>query len=160
MAGDIGGGWHFFIKGVNRNQVDIRPTRKPKQIIGSRVVTSVTIVESMDETNKKKYEEEYMKHRKEQYKKQSMQPKFEFYLYNDAGRIIKQRLSIHEIQQILLQQSQNLGLKQLGWLIGRNMTNLVTATSTSKLPLNMTVPKKDILTTLMNTAKVSPATTP
>ena len=36
-------------------------------------------------------------------------PKFEFYLYNDAGRIIKQYLSIHEIQQILLQQSQNLG---------------------------------------------------
>ena len=38
-------------------------------------------------------------------------PKFEFYLYNDAGRIIKQYLSIHEIQQILLQQSQNLGDK-------------------------------------------------
>ena len=39
-------------------------------------------------------------------------PKFEFYLYNDAGRIIKQYLSIHEIQQILLQQSQNLGDKK------------------------------------------------
>merc|ERR1712083_55500 len=37
---------------------------------------------------------------------------------------------------------------------------LVTATSTSKLPPNMTVPKKDILTTLMNTAKIPPATTP
>ena len=36
-------------------------------------------------------------------------PKFEFYLYNDAGTIIKQHLSIHEIQQILLQQSQSLG---------------------------------------------------
>ena len=42
-------------------------------------------------------------------KKADKTPKFEFYLYNDAGRIIKQYLSIHEIQQILLQQSQTLG---------------------------------------------------
>ena len=44
-------------------------------------------------------------------KRKDKTPKFEFYLYNDAGRIIKQYLSIHEIQQILLQQSQNLGEK-------------------------------------------------
>ena len=42
-------------------------------------------------------------------KKKDKTPRFEFYLYNDTGRIIKQYLSIHEIQQILLQQSQNLG---------------------------------------------------
>ena len=91
-------------------------------------------------------------------------PKFEFYLYNDAGRIIKQYLSIHEIQQILLQQSQNLGenyslaiqqkkpqfcsgLQQLAWLIGRNETNwrpteqprrtLPTTPTTPKTPLTM-----------------------
>ena len=40
-------------------------------------------------------------------------PMFEFYLYNDAGTIIRQHLSIHEIQQILLQQSQSLGEKKL-----------------------------------------------
>merc|ERR1711978_271918 len=74
-------------------------------------------------------------------------PKFEFYLYNDAGRIIKQYLSIHEIQQILLQQSQNLGLQQLAWLIGRNESNwrpteqprrtLPTSPTTPKTPLTM-----------------------
>lgn len=48
---------------------------------------------------------------KEKPKKKDETPKFEFYLYNDSGRIIKQYLSIHEIQQILLQQSQTLGGK-------------------------------------------------
>ena len=43
------------------------------------------------------------------YKGRDETPKFEFYLYNDAGTIIRQHLSIHEIQQILLQQSQSLG---------------------------------------------------
>ena len=55
-----------------------------------------------------RYEAEYMKNRKKG-PPEDKTPKFEFYLYNDAGRIIKQYLSIHEIQQILLQQSQNLG---------------------------------------------------
>ena len=50
-------------------------------------------------------------------------PKFEFYLYNDAGRIIKQYLSIHEIQQILLQQSQNLGEKKIFCLLSRISTD-------------------------------------
>ena len=68
------------------------------------VVTSVSIVE-----NKKSFE---IKGRnKQKPKRKDKTPKFEFYLYNDAGRIIKQYLSIHEIQQILLQQSQNLGEK-------------------------------------------------
>ena len=68
------------------------------------VVTSVTIVESRnyvvtrDETKKVPVP-----------KKPDKTPRFEFYLYNDSGRIIKQYLTIHEIQQILLQQSQNLG---------------------------------------------------
>ena len=77
------------------------------------VVTSVTIVESRnyvvtrDETKKVPVP-----------KKPDKTPRFEFYLYNDSGRIIKQYLTIHEIQQILLQQSQNLG-KQTYFLIHR-----------------------------------------
>merc|ERR1719394_871315 len=96
----------------------------PRQIIGSSVVTSVTIVESRnyvvtrDETKKVPVP-----------KKPDKTPRFEFYLYNDSGRIIKQYLTIHEIQQILLQQSQNLGLKQLGWLIGRNETDWTSSSS-------------------------------
>ena len=69
-------------------------------------MTSVTIVESRNyvtvnqDKNTKKVPVP---------KKSDKTPRFEFYLYNDAGRIIKQYLTIHEIQQILLQQSQNLG---------------------------------------------------
>ena len=146
------------------------------------VVTSVTIVETTDEEARQRYElpfsfpcdfhpcdtlfyryeAEYMKNRKKS-PPEDKTPKFEFYLYNDAGRIIKQYLSIHEIQQILLQQSQNLGenyflaiqknnlnfsgLQQLAWLIGRNETNwrpteqprrtLPTTTTTPKTPLTM-----------------------
>ena len=37
------------------------------------------------------------------------EPKFEFYLYNDAGNMVKQYLTVREIQQILLQQSLQLG---------------------------------------------------
>merc|ERR1712107_379725 len=98
----------------------------PRQIIGSSVVTSVTIVESRnyvvtrDETKKVPVP-----------KKPDKTPRFEFYLYNDSGRIIKQYLTIHEIQQILLQQSQSLGLKQLGWLIGRNETDWTSSSSSS-----------------------------
>ena len=109
-----------------------------------------------------RYEAEYMKNRKKG-PPEDKTPKFEFYLYNDAGRIIKQYLSIHEIQQILLQQSQNLGrslsnllsihqiffsgLQQLAWLIGRNESNwrpteqprrtLPTSPTTPKTPLTM-----------------------
>ena len=70
-------------------------------------MTSVTIVESRNyvtvnqDKNTKKVPVP---------KKPDKTPRFEFYLYNDAGRIIKQYLTIHEIQQILLQQSQNLGI--------------------------------------------------
>ena len=40
------------------------------------------------------------------------EPKFEFYLYNDAGNMVKQYLTVREIQQILLQQSLQLGKVQ------------------------------------------------
>merc|ERR1712227_734201 len=112
----------------------------PRQIIGSSVVTSVTIVESRnyvvtrDETNKVPVP-----------KKPDKTPRFEFYLYNDSGRIIKQYLTIHEIQQILLQQSQSLGLKQLGWLIGRNESYWTSSSSSekssSKRPSSTTSPR-------------------
>ena len=42
-------------------------------------------------------------------------PKFEFYIYNDVGTMVKQYLTVREIQQLLLQQSLRLG-PQL-WLI-------------------------------------------
>ena len=72
------------------------------------VVTSVSIVEN----KKLKTKKDEKKKVKNKPKKTDQTPRFEFYLYNDAGRIIKQYLSIHEIQQILLQQSQNLGEKK------------------------------------------------
>ena len=66
------------------------------------VVTSKSVVQ---DTN-----DEYLRILKEQsHTGRDETPKFEFYLYNDAGTIIRQHLSIHEIQQILLQQSQSLG---------------------------------------------------
>ena len=67
-------------------------------------MTSVTIVESRNYVTVNQD-----KNTKKVPKKPDKTPRFEFYLYNDAGRIIKQYLTIHEIQQILLQQSQNLG---------------------------------------------------
>ena len=71
------------------------------------VVTSVSIVENENiSTNLESIK------KKNKPKRKDKTPKFEFYLYNDAGRIIKQYLSIHEIQQILLQQSQNLGKRK------------------------------------------------
>ena len=36
-------------------------------------------------------------------------PKFEFYIYNDVGNMVKQFLTVREIQQLLLQQSLRLG---------------------------------------------------
>ena len=73
------------------------------------VVTSVTIVESRNYVDMRR---DTTKPRAPPTpKKPDKTPRFEFYLYNDAGRIIKQYLTIHEIQQILLQQSQNLGTK-------------------------------------------------
>merc|ERR1712227_148748 len=123
----------------------------PRQIIGSSVVTSVTIVESRnyvvtrDETKKVPVP-----------KKPDKTPRFEFYLYNDSGRIIKQYLTIHEIQQILLQQSQNLGLKQLGWLIGRNETDW-TSSSSEKKSTKTTVSKTSSKTTVsVSTAGTTP----
>ena len=72
----------------------------------SSVVTSVTIVESRNYISSNK---ENSKNKVPVPKRPDKTPRFEFYLYNDEGRIIKQYLTIHEIQQILLQQSQNLG---------------------------------------------------
>ena len=71
----------------------------------SSVVTSVTIVESRNYISSK----ESGKKKVPVPKRPDKTPRFEFYLYNDEGRIIKQYLTIHEIQQILLQQSQSLG---------------------------------------------------
>ena len=45
-------------------------------------------------------------------------PKFEFYIYNDIGSMVKQYLTVREIQQLLLQQSLRLG--PLSWLIKVN----------------------------------------
>ena len=69
-------------------------------------MTSVTIVESRNYVDVKR---DRNKKTPAVAKKPDKTPRFEFYLYNDAGRIIKQYLTIHEIQQILLQQSQSLG---------------------------------------------------
>ena len=74
-------------------------------LLGFSVVTSVSIVE-----NQKNFGSVEGRNKNKPKRKKDKTPKFEFYLYNDAGRIIKQYLSIHEIQQILLQQSQNLGI--------------------------------------------------
>ena len=70
------------------------------------VVTSVTIVESRNYVGTK---ESDRTRKPVVSKRPDKTPRFEFYLYNDSGRIIKQYLTIHEIQQILLQQSQSLG---------------------------------------------------
>ena len=67
------------------------------------------IVESKSEL--KQIDNDYLRILKEN-RGSDQTPKFEFYLYNDAGTIIKQYLSIHEIQQILLQQSQTLGTNE------------------------------------------------
>ena len=85
------------------------------------VVTSVTIVESRNyvdvtEGAKKKKKTPVAK-------RPDKTPRFEFYLYNDAGRIIKQYLTIHEIQQILLQQSQNLGMSYITPSLRHNIFN-------------------------------------
>ena len=59
-------------------------------------------------------------------------PKFEFYIYNDAGAMVKQYLTFQEIQHLLLQQSVNLGLAQLGYLLGRNKTSFTSTTTTTQ----------------------------
>ena len=78
------------------------------------VVTSVTIVESRNYVD---VTEGAKKKKTPVAKRPDKTPRFEFYLYNDAGRIIKQYLTIHEIQQILLQQSQNLGMSHFNPLM-------------------------------------------
>merc|ERR1711874_277427 len=127
IMGDLDNGWHYLVTGLSYR--DVRPTRTPRQVIGSSsassVVTSVTIVESRNYVGVKQNE----RNKKPVKKRPDKTPRFEFYLYNDAGRIIKQYLTIHEIQQILLQQSQSLGLKQLGWLIGRNESDWTSSSS-------------------------------
>ena len=95
----MGDGNDVFVKTVIAN------------IFHSSVVTSVTIIENKS-LSKFESKLQNMKE-KNKPKRKDKTPKFEFYLYNDAGRIIKQYLSIHEIQQILLQQSQNLGKRKL-----------------------------------------------
>ena len=43
-------------------------------------------------------------------------PKFEFYIYNNVGTMVRQYLTVREIQQLLLQQSLRLGPPSLGSL--------------------------------------------
>ena len=38
-------------------------------------------------------------------------PKFEFYIYNDVGNIVKQHLSFRQIQDLLLRNNPELGMK-------------------------------------------------
>ena len=38
-------------------------------------------------------------------------PKFEFYIYNDVGNIVKQHLSFRQIQELLLRNNPELGMK-------------------------------------------------
>ena len=38
-----------------------------------------------------------------------MEPKFKFYLYNDNGELIQEHLTLHEIQHLLLLQTQRSG---------------------------------------------------
>ena len=46
-------------------------------------------------------------------------PKFEFYIYNDVGSMVKQYLTVREIQQLLLQQSLRMGPRS--WIIEVNL---------------------------------------
>ena len=72
-------------------------------IVNCSVVTSVSVVSDNDpEPMKRKYKEEYIKYSMENKKASVLKPKFKFYLYDDAGDLVQELLSIHDIQQILL----------------------------------------------------------
>ena len=44
---------------------------------------------------------------------EDLTPRFNFYLYNNGGRIIRSQLSIHEIQIFLLKRSKEIGWRKL-----------------------------------------------
>jgi len=43
-------------------------------------------------------------------------PQFKFYLYDNDGQLVQENLSLHDIQYLLLVQTQS-GLKNLGWIL-------------------------------------------
>ncbi len=43
-------------------------------------------------------------------------PQFKFYLYDDNGQLVQENLSLHDIQYLLLVQTQS-GLRNLGWIL-------------------------------------------
>merc|ERR1711976_4777 len=47
-------------------------------------------------------------------------PKFEFYIYNDVGNIVKQHLSFRQIQELLLRNNPELGKLQIRKMLGQN----------------------------------------
>ena len=65
------------------------------------VIASVTIGLSVTEQNENIHENKE--------RGRVRVPKFEFFIYNDAGNMVKQLLTVKEIQQLLLQQSLRLG---------------------------------------------------
>ena len=49
-------------------------------------------------------------------------PRFQFYLYNKQGRILKTQMSIHEVQKLLLRQTKHLGWSPFHDLIRRKLS--------------------------------------
>merc|ERR1711976_507499 len=52
---------------------------------------------------------------------EDLTPRFNFYLYNNGGRIFRSQLSIHEIQIFLLKRSKEIGWRKLSDFIGRKI---------------------------------------
>ena len=49
-------------------------------------------------------------------------PRFQFFLYNKQGRILKTQMSIHEVQKLLLRQTKHLGWSPFNDLIRRKLS--------------------------------------
>uniref|UniRef100_A0A0K2T0S3 Serpin domain-containing protein n=1 Tax=Lepeophtheirus salmonis TaxID=72036 RepID=A0A0K2T0S3_LEPSM len=121
----------------------IRTSKRPKQIIGASVVTSVSTVKDHDpEVMKRHYEDEYRLNNNNASSAVVMEPKFYFYLYDDKGDLVREKLSIHDIQSILLQETQIQGLKTRGWLIGNK--DQKSNGSTSPSPVTTSTTKKPV----------------
>ena len=66
-------------------------------------------------------------------------PKFEFYVYNDLGNLVKQYLTSEQIQELLRGQGQPAGEEQIKYLLGKN---------SDEIPMPNLALKKDIEDTL------------
>jgi hypothetical protein len=74
----------------------------------------VSVVDEYDPLElRRKHEAEYKKYSLEAKEATVKQPKFKLYLYDDSGHMVQEMLSLHDIQQMLLLKSKNIGLSQL-----------------------------------------------